>query len=218
MFIGHFAAAFAAKPAAPSVSLGTLFLACEWVDLVWPAMLLAGLERVEIRPGTTAFTPLDFVHYPWTHSLLMCAAWAAAFALVYLIARKNRAAALLIAAVVLSHWVLDVIAHRPDLPLAPGTGARWGLGLWNSVAATLAVEGVLFAAALAIYVRRTRRLDRIGSLGLWATVLFLLLAYLGASFGPPPPGVEAIAWAGLAGGALTVLLGYWVDRHRTMAA
>src|SRR3954462_15995830 len=98
MFIGHFAVAFAAKPAAPAASLGTLFLACEWVDLVWPLFLLAGIERVEIRPGVTAFTPLDFVHYPWTHSLLMCAVWAAALGLVYFLSRKNGKAALIAAA------------------------------------------------------------------------------------------------------------------------
>ena len=217
MFIGHFAVAFAAKPAAPAVSLGTLFLACEWVDLVWPVFLLAGLERVAIKPGVTAFTPLDFIHYPWTHSLVMCAVWAAAFGLLYfLITRKGREA-LVVAAVVLSHWFLDLVAHRPDLPLAPGTEGRWGLGLWNSVAATLLLESLLLAVALAFYVRRTRALDRIGSWALGLIVLFLAAAYLGAAFGPPPPIVEVIAWAGLIGGAATALLGYWVDRHRATA-
>ena len=218
MFIGHFAVAFAAKPAAPAVSLGTLFIACEWVDLVWPVFLLAGLERVEIRPGVTAFTPLDFVHYPWTHSLLMCAVWAAAFGLLYFSLRKNRKAALIVAAVVLSHWFLDLVVHRPDLPLFPGSDSRFGLGLWSSIPATLALEAGLFAAALLFYSKRTRALDRIGRWGLWGVVLFLLAAYFGAAFGPPPPSVEAIAWAGLIGGAVTALLGYWVDRHRTMAA
>jgi hypothetical protein len=218
MFIGHFAVAFAAKPPAPTVSLGTLFLACEWVDLVWPVFLLAGIERVEIRPGVTAFTPPDFVHYPWSHSLFMSAVWAAAFGLLYFVARKDRKAALVVAAVVLSHWFLDLAVHRPDLPLLPGTEARWGLGLWNSVPATLLLEAVLFLVALAFYMKRTRAMDRIGSRGLWLIVLLLAAAYLGASFGPPPPSVEAIAWAGLIGGAVTALLGYWVDRHRTMAA
>ena len=218
MFIGHFAVAFAAKPAAPSISLGTLFLACEWVDLVWPVFLLAGLERVAIRPGVTAFTPLDFVHYPWTHSLLMCAAWAAAFGLLYLLVRQDRKAALIVAAVVLSHWFLDLIVHRPDLPLAPGSDARLGLGLWGSIPATLALEAAAFAAALLFYVRRTSAIDRIGRWGLVGLVAFLLAAYLGAAFGPPPPGVGAIAWAGLIGGGLTAALGYWIDRHRTLAA
>jgi membrane-bound metal-dependent hydrolase YbcI (DUF457 family) len=218
MFIGHFAVAFAAKPAAPGVSLGTLFLACEWIDLVWPVFALIGLERVEIRPGITAFTPLDFVHYPWTHSLLMCAVWAAAFGLVYLIVRQHRRAALIVAAVVLSHWFLDLVVHRPDLPLTPGGEVLWGLGLWNSIPATLALEGALFFAALFFYVKRTRALDRAGAWGLGGLVVLLIAAYLGAAFGPPPPSVAAIAWAGLIGGGITVLLGYWVDRHRTMVA
>ena len=217
MFIGHFAVAFAAKPAAPSASLGTLFFACEWVDLVWPVFLLAGLERVEIRPGITAFTPLDFIYYPWTHSLVMCVLWAAAFGLLYLAIRKSARAALIVAAVVLSHWFLDLIAHRPDLPIAPGSNARFGLGLWNSIPGTLLVEGALFIGALLFYVRRTRALDRIGRWGWWGLILFLAAAYLGAAFGPPPPSVAAIAWAGLIGGAVTGFLGYWVDRHRAMA-
>src|SRR5687768_14643530 len=215
MFIGHFAVAFAAKPLAPTTSLGTLFVACELVDLVWPVFLLIGLEQVEIRPGITAFTPLDFVHYPWTHSLAMAAAWALAFGLPVFLLRGRRAA-LVVAAVVLSHWFLDFLVHRPDLPLAPGAAQRFGLGIWNSIPATLLLEGTLFAAALLFYLGRTRAADRAGSWGLWLTVALLLAAYAGAAFGPPPPAVGAIAWAGLLGGALTAALGYWVDRHRRL--
>jgi uncharacterized membrane protein YhaH (DUF805 family) len=217
VFIGHFAVAFAAKPAAPSVSLVTLFLACQWVDLVWPVFLLVGLEKVEIRPGITAFTPFDFVYYPWTHSLLMGAVWAAVFGLLYQSTRKSGKAALIVAAVVLSHWFLDLVAHRPDLPLAPGSNWRFGLGLWNSIVATLLVEVSLFVAALTLYVKRTRALDRIGSAGLWLLAVLLLAAYFGAAFGPPPPSVAAIAWANLTGAAVIGFLAYWVDRHRAMA-
>jgi hypothetical protein len=216
MFIGHFAVAFAAKPAAPTVSLGTLFIACELVDLAWPVFLLLGLEAVEIRPGVTAFTPLDFVHYPWTHSLVMAAAWAAGLGVLYFLLRRNSRAALILGLVVLSHWFLDFLVHRPDLPLAPGAEARFGLGRWNSVAATLLLEGALFVAALLFYFGRTRAVDRVGRWGLWALLLFLLAAYAGAAFGPPPPSVAAVAWAGLVGGALVASLGYWVDRHRAM--
>ena len=218
MFIGHFAVAFAAKPAAPRASLGTLFLACGWIDLVWPLFLLMGIERVVIRPGVTAFTPLEFVHYPWTHSLVMCLVWAAGFGALYYLIRAEARAALIVSALVLSHWFLDLLVHRPDLPIVPGGAARWGFALWNSIPATLAVEGVLFALALSFYAKRTRAMDRIGRWGFFLLVVFLLLAYLGAAFGPPPPSIEAIAWAGLIGGAMVVALGYWVDRHRTMAA
>ena len=218
MFIGHFAVALAAKPAAPAASLGTLFIACELVDLAWPVFLLIGLEQVEIRPGITAFTPLDFVHYPWTHSLAMVLVWSVAAALLYLALRRNARVALVLGLVVLSHWFLDFLVHRPDLALAPGAQARFGLGIWNSVPATLLLEGALFGAALIFYLSRTRALDRVGSWGLAGLLIFLLAAYAGAAFGPPPPSVAAVAWAGLVGGALIVLLGYWVDRHRVMEA
>jgi len=214
MFIGHFAVAFAAKRAAPSVSLGTLFVACELVDLVWPVFVLLGIETVRIAPGSTAFTPLEFIHYPWTHSLLMCAAWSALFGFGYSLVRKNFRAAIVVAAVVLSHWFLDALVHRPDLPLVPGGAARIGLGLWNSVAATLVVEGLMFAAGVFVYLRTTRAKDRVGAIGLWVLVIFLLMAYAAAAFGPPPPNAQAVAWAGIVGGTVTALWGYWVDRHR----
>jgi membrane-bound metal-dependent hydrolase YbcI (DUF457 family) len=216
MFIGHFAVAFAAKPAAPKASLGTLFIACELVDLVWPLFLLLGIERVAIQPGITAFTPLDFVHYPWTHSLLMSAFWAASFSGLYFLFRKNFRTAMVVGLVVLSHWFLDAIVHRPDLPLTPGSTQKIGLGLWNSIPGTLLLETALFAAALLYYLKKTRSKTRAGSWGLWGVVAFLLVAYVGAAFGPPPPSVEAIAWAGIAGGLVTAALGYWLDRQRTL--
>jgi hypothetical protein len=119
----------------------------------------------------------------------------------------------IVGVVVLSHWFLDLLAHRPDLPLVPG-GALFGLGLWNSVPATLLVEGLLFAGGLAVYLRATRAKDRAGAIGFWALVVVLVVSYLGAAFGPLPPNAEAIAWTGLAGGLLTGAWGYWLDRHR----
>ena len=214
MFIGHFAVAFAAKRAAPRVSLGTLFVACELVDLAWPALLLLGLETVAIRPGITAFTPLEFLHYPWTHSLLMVVGWAVLFGIIHFSFRRSSRAALVVGLTVLSHWFLDALVHRPDLPLVPGGEVRIGLGLWNSVSATLAMEGALFAAGLAFYLYGTRPKDRSGRWGLWGIVALLLAAYAGAAFGPPPPSVEVVAWTGLAGGLVTGIWGYWIDRHR----
>jgi hypothetical protein len=214
MFIGHFAVAFAAKRAAPTVSLGTWFIACELVDLIWPLFLLFGIETVMITPGITAFTPLDFVSYPWTHSLLMCALWALAMGALYWALRGDKVAAMLIGAVALSHWFLDAIVHRPDLPLAPESGVKVGLGLWNSVPATLVLESAMFAAALWFYAAGSRARDRVGQYGFLAIVALLVISYFSAAFGPPPPSVAAIAWVGLAGGVVFGALGYWVDRHR----
>ncbi|HTO47423.1 MAG TPA: hypothetical protein VML91_07270 [Burkholderiales bacterium] len=214
MFIGHYAVAFAAKRAVPAVSLGTLFLAAQLIDGLWPLFLLLGLEHVEIAPGDTAFTPLRFVDYPITHSLLMCAVWAVLLGAAYYLVRRYRAGAMMVGALVMSHWVLDFVTHRPDLPLYPGGRAYAGLGLWNSVPATLAIEGAMFVGGLSLYLAATRARDRTGVVALWGLVLVLLAAYLGAAFGPPAPSPQAVAWSGLLGW-LTVLWGYWIDRHRT---
>lgn len=213
MFIGHFAVAFVAKRAAPRVSLGTLFLAAQLADLVWPTLVLLGIESFVIRPGITAVTPLDFTYYPYSHSLLAMAGWGGALAIVFFIARKNLGGAAILFGVVLSHWLLDFASHRPDLPLTLGGGERLGLGLWHSLPATLIVEGALFAACVWLYARGTRPADRTGRWSLAALVAFLVLVYLASVFGPPPPGVTAVAWSAQAIWLL-VLWGYWIDRHR----
>jgi len=134
MFIGHFGLGFGAKKLAPTVSLGSLFLACQFADLLWPTLVLTGIEIVKIQPGITTVTPLDFVHYPYSHSLLALLIWAAAFAIGYILIRRSFGlAAVVIGALVLSHWFLDLLVHRPDLPLTFTSSARYGLGLWNSL-------------------------------------------------------------------------------------
>jgi hypothetical protein len=212
MFIGHAAVALAAKPLAPRTSLALLLAAAFWVDMVWPLFLLLGIEQVRIDPGNTAFTPLDFVHYPWTHSLAAALAWSALFGLACL--RSGKRVALILGLLVFSHWVLDAVSHRPDLPLWPGSMTLVGLGLWNSVPATMLVEGAMFAAGVWLYVRSAPSRDRVGTRAFWGLVGFLVLAYLGNVFGPPPPSVPAIAIAGLAGGILFTAWAWWADRHR----
>jgi membrane-bound metal-dependent hydrolase YbcI (DUF457 family) len=214
MFIGHFAIGFAAKKAAPAVSLGSLFLACQLADLVWPTLILAGVERMEIRPGITAAVPLDFVHYPYSHSLVAMLLWGAALGLTYkLLRRSSWTAPVVLAVTVLSHWVLDFISHRPDMPLTWTGPQRLGLGLWDSIPATLAVELLLFGLGVALYQRATIPKDKTGSYAFVGLVAFLLLIYLANLFGPPPPSVATVAWGGHAMW-LFVAWGYWIDRHR----
>lgn len=213
MFLGHFAVALGAKKAAPKASLGTLVLAAQFADLLWPVLLLLGWEEVRIVPGITRVTPLDFVSYPYSHSLVAQLLWGAGLGLIYFALRRNARAALILAACVPSHWVLDYIAHRPDMPLVPG-GARYGLGLWNSFPATLAAEFGLFAIGVAIYVTITSARDRIGKWGLWSLLIFLPLIYIASLVSPPPPSVRAIAVSAL---ALWLIVPWsaWADRHRS---
>lgn len=218
MFIGHFGLAFATKPAAPAVSLGTLFLACQFADLLWPVLVLGGVERLAIDPGNTAFTPLDFQHYPYSHGLVTLATWGALVALLYrVLGRLSVRAAVIVAFVVWSHWWLDFVTHRPDLPIWPGGDVRVGLGLWNSVPGTLIVESLLFGAGILLYTRATRARDRTGSIGLWGLVAILLIINVANAFSPPPPSATAVAATALAMW-LFVAWGYVVDRHRVAVA
>lgn len=218
MFIGHFAVAFAAKRAAPRVSLGTLIFAAAFLDAVWPVLVLLGVERFRIVPGYTAVNAFDFVHYPWSHSLLMTVVWSLLVALAYFGLRRDRAGALWVGIVVASHWVLDFVSHRPDLPLYPGGNARLGLSLWNSLPATFAVEGLMFAAAVALYVKTTHARDRAGTIAWWALVGLLLALYVPGPWSPPPPNQQVVAWMGLAALAIFVPWGYWIDRHRQVVS
>jgi len=214
MFIGHFAMGFGAKKFAPRVSLGVLFLACQLADLVWPNLVLLGIETFSIEPGVTALTPLDFKHYPYSHSLLATLAWAGLFAVIYTALRHaGKRAAVVIGLLVLSHWLLDVLSHRPDMPLTLSDANRIGLGLWNHPLPAIAVEVLLFAVGVWLYAASTRALNRKGSIGLWALVVFLLLVYAANFLGPPPPSVKAVAWSAQAIWLL-VAWGFWVDHNR----
>jgi len=217
MFIGHYALALAAKRAAPRTSLGVLFAATQLPDLVWPACVLLGWERVGIVPGITAFNPLDFTSYPWSHSLLMVAAWGMVVGLAYGLIARERAGALAVGLLAVSHWVLDWITHRPDLPLSPFGAERVGLGLWNSVAGTLVIESGMFVAGIVVYFACTRPKDRVGRYGVAALLALLTAFYVADRFGPPPPSERALGWFALVGGWLPVVWATWADRHRRAA-
>jgi hypothetical protein len=213
MFLGHFAVGFGLKRAAPHTNLGWLVAAVCFLDLIWPVFLIAGIERVEIDPDNTAFTPLNFVSYPYSHSLLMAVFWSIIVGGIYLFLRKYNAGAIAVGIGVVSHWFLDAVVHRPDLPLYPGGDARVGFGLWNSVPATLLVEATMFAVGLYLYLRSTRAVNGKGVWVLWVLVAFLVVSYLSNALGPPPPSAEFLAyftplvW-------IFVFLAAWADRNR----
>lgn len=214
MFIGHNAIGLASKRAAPDVSLGWLMAAPLFLDLIWPIFLLLGWEHVEIQPGATRFTPL-ILDIPYSHSLVTSIGWSILFGGLYWLLKRNLRGAVVLALGVFSHWILDVITHRPDMPLYPGSHTMLGFGLWNSVAGTFIIEGSLFIAGLWLYLKTTRAGDRTGQLALWSFVAFLLLMYLVNYFGPPPPSAKALAYfAPLAW--IEPLWCAWIDRHRSV--
>lgn len=215
MFIGHFALGMGAKSVAPQTSLGTLFMATQFIDLLWPIFLLLGLESVAIEEGNTVVTPLNFISYPISHSLLMVLAWGLLFSILYYVKQKYATGALVAGMLVISHWFLDAIVHRPDLPLFPGDSPMVGLGLWNSFFGTLLIEGLLFITGIYFYLKTTTAINKKGIYGFWTLMAFLALINISNLLGPPPPNVTMIAWAGQLQW-LIVIWAYWVDRNRTV--
>lgn len=217
MFIGHFGVALAAKKAAPRTSLGTLILAAQFLDLLWPIFLLVGIEHVEIPSGITAVSPLDFTDYPISHSLLMAIVWSVLVGGIYYAIRRYPRGAWIVAAAVLSHWVLDFIVHRADLPLWP-RGPQVGLGLWNSWPASITLEVLFFGAGLWMYLSSTRAKDKdndkdnVGRYSFWSLIALLFLAWVSTLFAGAPPSVTALAWGGMTMW-LTVPWAYWADSH-----
>jgi hypothetical protein len=213
MFIGHFGAGFAGKKFSKSASLGTYFMAAQWIDLIWPILLLLGIERVEIQPSASAVTPLNFSYYPFTHSLIGVLVWGILFGLVHYFIKNNLKASIILGLLVISHWFLDLIVHIPDLPIFPGEGLKVGLGLWNSFAATLIVEGLVFTIGLYLYLKSTKTKNKTGNYSLLGLVIFLVAIYISNLIGPPPESAKAI---GIVGNAqwLIILWAYWIDKNR----
>lgn len=217
MFIGHFAVGLAAKRVAPRASLPVLLAAPQVLDILWPIFVAAGVERVRIVPGAMAASPLVLEYMPYSHSLAAAALWSVVFGAGYFLITRDRRSAGVLALCVMSHWVLDWIAHAPDMPLWSGDGPRYGLGLWTSIPATLIVEGSMFAIGAWLYASSTRARDRIGAVAYWALIGVLAAAYVGAIFGPPPPSVHALIVVSC--GAMVVLpWAWWIERHRQTRA
>jgi membrane-bound metal-dependent hydrolase YbcI (DUF457 family) len=214
VFIGHFAVGFAAKKFAPGASLTALVFAPLFADILWPVLVAVGAERVRIAPGDTAYTPLEFLSYPWSHSLLMLIVWGALLGAYFRKRQDGARIALVIAALVVSHWILDWVTHRPDMPLYPG-GPRYGLGLWNNVMWTMIVEIAMLVAGFSVYANVTRAKDGIGKWAFRALFGFLMGFYVWDSLDPSaPPSVTAIWISALI--ATAVMLGWMalIERHR----
>jgi len=214
VFIGHAATGFAAKRLAPRASLAWLLVAPWLLDFLWPVFLVLGIEHVRPRATASPFLNLEFVSYPWSHSLVMAFFWAVLFGFAYGLATRDRRGALVIGALVVSHWAMDFVVHVPDLPLWPGPSPRFGLGLWRLPAYAMFVEGVMFVGGLAVYVACTRARDRTGNLALGGLVAFLLAIYWLSLSGGAPPSTLAIAGTMLVFGAILVPWAAWIDRHR----
>jgi len=222
MFLGHFAAGFAAKKLAPKESLGVLFAAAVWLDILWPFLVLAGWESFRIVPGSTVMSPFEFVDYPLSHSLAMTLAWAVGAGLLALALGKGERVALVIAGLVASHWLLDLIVHKPDLPLLPVGGAltgmglsrKVGFGLWNSAWGTYLVELSLFAAGFWVYFTSTKPLNKWGTLGLFGLGIFLLVGFLSASNSVPPDNPSLVVALGSAMMLIVLGAAFWLDDQR----
>lgn len=212
MFAGHLAVALGARAAEPRVPLAVAVAAAFALDLLWPLLLLLGLESVRVHPGDTAFTNLAFDSYPWSHSLALVLVWSAVAGAVAHRALGSIRAAAVVAALVLSHWGLDFLTHRPDLPLWP-SGPRVGWGLWESIAGTIAVEGALLLAGMAAYLRATTARDPVGRWSLAGLVALATAIWITQPWSPPPPSATAVAVGAL---ALWLFLpwAWWIDGHR----
>jgi hypothetical protein len=213
MFVGHYGVSFAAKRSAPSIPLWTLFLAVQFLDVVWAPLVLLGVEKVRIVPGFTATNPLDLYYMPYTHSLVAALVWSIVGALAYqLIARPaSTRSSMIVGAAVFSHWVLDFIVHTRDLALYDNH-AKVGLGLWNAPILALALESVLLVGGI-WWCFRDNLLRAKGTF-VFGVLMVALQTYI--FFGPPPASDKAFAWTAIAAYALLAAVIWWLqDRKAT---
>jgi hypothetical protein len=222
MFLGHYGLALALKRKEPKISLGTLFVAAQLVDVLWGAFLLLGWEHVRILPDDNPLLVLQFYDYPISHSLLGAVAWGAVAAALYYSwptrdTTRHWQAAALVGVAVASHWLLDLIVHLPDLPLAGNDSPKFGFGLWRHVGASVAVELLVLGLGLALYAQGRSRRHPLRPIRLAIVLLPLVGVYLASFWGPPPPSVPAIGASVVVLLLLAGPLGAWADRAATPA-
>jgi hypothetical protein len=214
MFIGHFGVALMAKPIAPKTSLGTLMLATALPDLLAFVFLMAGIEHFSVQPGITAASALNLYDIPLSHSLAMDAVWGALLAAAYFFVRRYPRGAWVVFLAVLFHWLLDFVSHRPDMSLAPGVNVYVGLGLYDSIRATLIVEGLVWLLGIGVYVYSTYSETRAGIYGFWGMVALLTVLWSSGVAGPPPPNVVSVEITNVIIFSSVVAWAYWIDQIR----
>ncbi|MCX2718107.1 metal-dependent hydrolase [Lentiprolixibacter aurantiacus] len=208
MFIGHFAVGLFSKKDNTLPSLAMMFIAVQMLDLIWPVFVLLGIETLSIDPGNTALTPLSFDYYPYSHSLLMALVWSVVLGVIYLLYTKNKQGSIILGVLVMSHWVLDFITHRPDLPISPFGDAKVGLGLWNHPVAAVVLELSLFSLGVLLYLKSSVYKRKTA---FWLLIVFLLTIHIMNLFSPPPPNTMAVAWsANLVW--IIVLWAWWIEK------
>jgi len=219
MFVGHYGPSFGIKAIRPAIPLWLLFIAVQLVDVAWAILILLGIEKVRIVPGITASNPFDLYYMPYTHSLVAAGLWAVAAIVLCKPLRgvRNWSAAVWVGAAVFSHWVLDLLVHRPDLPLYDDT-MKVGLGIWNYPAIALALEALLLFGGMIMYLRRTQAINAIGRLGppVFGTLMLAIQGYI--FFGPPPTSPGAAAITALVSYFVFAVVAHWLDRQRHHAA
>jgi hypothetical protein len=221
MFIGHYAPAFIAATSRKSPKLGALFVAAQLVDIAFFGFLILGVERMRLTPNATVMNAMDLYNVPWTHSLLGAVGWGIGFALVVKLLRGSWTAGAIGGAVVVSHWAIDLLVHRPDLTLA-GNPPALGLGLWNHPWIEIPIELAFAFGGLWFFVSRTRAT---GTVGNWSPLALAIgMAVLqGVNWTTPQPDAVtavplSIGWLGLFAYGVLVALGWWVARTRTLRA
>lgn len=211
MFVGHYGVSFAVQRLDRRIPLWLLFIAVQFLDVLWAPLILLGVEQVRIVPGITATNPLDLYYMPFSHSLVAAVVWSGVVAVAYRLWRRSRAvAALLIGAAVLSHWFLDFLVHRPDLPLYDNT-AKVGLGLWNLPAVAFGLEALFLFGGMVLFFRG--RPGPMKGMVIFGVVMLGFQALV--LFGPPPPSGDAAAASALLGyGMFATYVARWEARHR----
>jgi hypothetical protein len=218
MLIGHFGLSFAAKKAAPRVSLGILFIATQFVDILWPFLLVSHIEKVAFTPGYTKMNAFEFLYYPYTHSLLMGIVWGAVLGIIYWLFKRDTGGAIVVGLCVLSHWFLDLVVHVADLPLTPFGEYKMGLGLWNHVAIALIIETMIFLTGTYIYATFTKAKNKAGKWAFWTLVILLLVFNFSNAFvSKPPDSIMILFVSSIILMGLLISLSYWVDRNRELA-